>query len=54
MSTSPEFLCLLCSKSVDLTIDLVTDEMGKSVHQQCYVDKIIGGEFAETLRSRVA
>jgi len=54
MSRAQEFLCPLCSKSVDLTIDLATDEMGKAVHQQCYVDKIIGGEFAETSRSRVA
>jgi|HubBroStandDraft_4_1064222.scaffolds.fasta_scaffold2239871_1 hypothetical protein len=34
-----EFLCAVCSKSVDLTIDLNTDARGKAVHQQCYADQ---------------
>jgi len=29
-----EFPCAFCSRSVDLTIDLNTDEKGKAVHQQ--------------------
>jgi hypothetical protein len=45
MSTPLEFHCALCNKSVDLIIDLVTDEMGKVVYQQCYVDKIIGDDL---------
>jgi hypothetical protein len=52
MSTSHEFLCVLCTKSVDLTIDLNADENGQAVHEQCYVNKIRGGDFAETSRSR--
>jgi hypothetical protein len=32
----------LCSNPVDLTIDLVADESGKVVHEQCYFDRLIG------------
>jgi hypothetical protein len=44
MSTNQptEFLCAVCSKSVDLTIDLNADERGKAVHQQCYADQLNG------------
>jgi|HubBroStandDraft_1064217.scaffolds.fasta_scaffold174337_1 hypothetical protein len=48
---STDFLCSLCSKPVDLTIDLEVDETGKTVHQECYFDRLIG---AETSRIRVA
>jgi len=53
MNTHPptDFLCALCGKPVDLTIDLEVDETGKTVHQECYFDRIIG---AETSRIRVA
>jgi hypothetical protein len=44
MSTSPEFLCILCNKPLDLTIDVNTDEAGMAVHEQCYVKKITGGD----------
>ncbi|HXM11639.1 MAG TPA: hypothetical protein VN946_16940 [Terriglobales bacterium] len=37
-----EFQCAVCSKAVDLTIDLNTDERGKAVHQQCYADQLNG------------
>jgi hypothetical protein len=53
MSTSSEFLCVLCRKPVDLTIDLNADETGKTVHQPCYLKKISGVDFAETSRNRV-
>jgi hypothetical protein len=53
MSTAPEFLCALCSKPVDLTTDLNTDETGIPVHEPCYVKKITSGEFSEAQRSRV-
>jgi hypothetical protein len=36
--------CALCSQPVNLTIDLVCDETGKAVHEQCYVDRITGGK----------
>jgi hypothetical protein len=53
MSTSQGLHCVQCKKSVDLIIDLITDESGKAVHEQCYVDKIIAGDFVETSRSRL-
>jgi len=30
--SDPEVFCVMCSKPVDLTIDLNTDETGKAVH----------------------
>jgi hypothetical protein len=53
MSTPSEFHCVQCKKSIDLAIDLMTDEMGKAVHEDCYVNKIIGGDSVETSYSRV-
>jgi hypothetical protein len=38
--TFPEIPCMLCSKPVDLTIDLAADENGKAVHEDCYVKRI--------------
>ena len=32
--------CKLCSKPVDLSIDLSADENGKAVHEECYVKHI--------------
>jgi len=37
---SPEIRCALCSKPVDLGIDLCADENGKAVHEECYVQRI--------------
>jgi hypothetical protein len=36
----PEISCLLCSKPVDLKVDLSADENGKAVHTECYVQRI--------------
>ena len=33
----PEIPCTICSKPVDLTVDLCADEHGKSIHEDCYV-----------------
>jgi hypothetical protein len=35
-----EIPCVLCSKPVDLTVDLYADESGKAVHSNCYVQHI--------------
>ena len=35
----PEIPCALCSKPVDLLIDLSADENGKAVHEECYVKR---------------
>jgi hypothetical protein len=44
MSIAPEFLCALCSKLIDLNIDLNADETGRTVHEKSYVNKIRGVE----------
>jgi hypothetical protein len=36
----PEISCILCSKPVDLQVDLSADENGKAVHKECYVQRI--------------
>jgi len=38
----PDIPCALCSKPVDLLIDLSADENGKAVHEECYVKRITG------------
>ena len=37
----PGIPCQLCSKPVDLSVDLSADENGKAVHQECYVKHIM-------------
>ena len=36
----PDIPCKLCSKPVDLSVDLSADENGKAVHEECYVKQI--------------
>jgi hypothetical protein len=36
----PEIACTICSKPLDLRIDLSADENGKAVHEDCYVKRI--------------
>ena len=38
----PEIPCIICSKPLDLRVDLSADENGKAVHERCYVTRIIG------------
>jgi len=37
----PEIPCILCSKAVDLEIDLCADENGKAVHEECYIKRVM-------------
>jgi len=37
----PAISCALCSKPVDLLIDLTADENGKAVHEECYVKRVM-------------
>jgi hypothetical protein len=37
---SPEIPCVICSKPLDLSVDLSADENGKAVHTECYVGRI--------------
>jgi hypothetical protein len=36
----PEIPCKICSRPVDLSIELCADENGKAVHEDCYVEHI--------------
>ena len=36
----PEIPCAVCSKPVNLKLDLSADENGKAVHTECYVKRI--------------
>jgi hypothetical protein len=38
----PEISCALCGELVDLQNDLCADENGSAVHEDCYVNRIIG------------
>ena len=46
---SPEIRCALCSKPVDLGIDLCADENGKAVHEECYVQRITSSSSKPTV-----
>jgi hypothetical protein len=46
---SPQIQCILCSKSVDLQVDLSADENGKAVHENCYVNRLIGTRANQTV-----
>jgi hypothetical protein len=37
-----ETRCILCSKPLDLQVDLCSDENGKAVHEDCYVHHVTG------------
>jgi hypothetical protein len=37
----PEISCTICSKPVDLRIDLYADENGRAVHKKCYTNRLI-------------
>ena len=34
-------LCHICGQPVDLTLGTVADEKGRSVHEECYVRKVV-------------
>jgi hypothetical protein len=40
----PEIPCNICRKSVDLTVDLCSDEEGNPVHVDCYVKALLALE----------
>jgi hypothetical protein len=44
-----EILCTLCSKPVDLTVDLYADENGRAVHEQCYVTRLLATRWQASL-----
>jgi hypothetical protein len=44
-----EIPCPICSKPVDLTVDLYADENGKVVHEDCYVKHITRSKLPATM-----
>jgi hypothetical protein len=45
-----EIHCKICSKLVDLVLDLATDENGQAVHSDCYVKHIKKSSDADAAR----
>jgi len=39
--SSPEISCALCSKPVDLRVELCTDENGRAIHKDCYMKRLV-------------
>ncbi len=39
-----EMSCVLCSRPVDLRLDLCADENGKAIHEGCYVKRITSAQ----------
>jgi hypothetical protein len=39
----PEISCAICAQAVDLSVDLIADENGRAVHEDCYVKQITSG-----------
>jgi hypothetical protein len=37
----PEIPCKICSKPVDLKVDLYANENGEAVHEDCYVKHLM-------------
>jgi hypothetical protein len=46
-----EIPCTICSKPVDLTVDLSADENGKAVHTDCYVKRLKTSSDAAAVRA---
>jgi hypothetical protein len=43
---STEIPCTICSKPVDLSVDLYADEHGKAVRSDCYVKRLTASRLA--------
>jgi hypothetical protein len=44
MSSEDGPSCPLCGKS-STTIDMATDQPGKAVHEECYLNRILGKDY---------
>ncbi|HWY58234.1 MAG TPA: hypothetical protein VNZ03_27460 [Terriglobales bacterium] len=44
---NPPILCHICGEPVSLTSDTVADEDGKSVHEGCYVARVLPSEMGQ-------
>jgi hypothetical protein len=43
--TFPQIPCTVCGKPVDLTVDVHADEKGQAVHEDCYVNRMLVGQW---------
>jgi len=46
MNETNPIICAICGEPVSLKSDTVADEEGRSVHERCYVGKLLGGNAA--------
>ena len=46
--------CGICTKPVDLTVDLCADENGSAVHADCYVKRIKASSDSAAVRFLIA
>ena len=51
---SPKISCILCGKPVNLSADLIADEKGRIVHEQCYVNRVVLHKWAPFLSSQTS
>jgi hypothetical protein len=47
MTNEASISCPLCGEGATLTTDLVTDQTGKAVHEECYFNRMTGKSYAE-------
>jgi hypothetical protein len=50
----PEIPCTVCSRPVDLTVDLSADETGSAIHTDCYVKQIKKSSESAAVRFLIA
>jgi hypothetical protein len=46
MNSEEGLSCPLCGKGATLAIDMATDQPGKAVHEECYVNRMLGKDYA--------
>jgi hypothetical protein len=49
----PEISCIICAKPLDLSHDLSTDEYGRAVHTECYVNRLIAAHSHQAAAARL-
>jgi len=54
VSVTKPLTCNLCSRSINLAQDTVTDEDGNPVHEECYADSLLMKRSASNSTARDA
>jgi hypothetical protein len=47
MNNEERISCPLCGEGATLAIDMVTDQPGKAVHEECYFNRMTGKSYAD-------